>query len=72
MSIDEMVAALLKEKKDEIKHKDFCVDAFAENDKNNAMKQRSADDQKAKERESREREDSGPTTKSGQFNSRQS
>merc|ERR1712139_413747 len=30
-SIDDMVAALLKEKADEIKHKDFCVDEFNKN-----------------------------------------
>jgi len=27
-AIDDMVSQLLKEKEDEIKHKDFCVDEF--------------------------------------------
>merc|ERR1719330_1185649 len=30
-AIDDMVAQLLKEKEDEIKHKDFCVDEFNSN-----------------------------------------
>lgn len=30
-AIDDMVAQLLKEKQDEIKHKDFCVDEFNTN-----------------------------------------
>merc|ERR1719343_1597279 len=30
-AIDDMIAALLKEKEDEIKHKDFCVDEFNTN-----------------------------------------
>ena len=30
-SIDDMVAALLKENADEINHKDFCVDEFNNN-----------------------------------------
>merc|ERR1712066_39029 len=30
-AIDEMIAQLLKEKEDEIKHKDFCVDEFNTN-----------------------------------------
>jgi predicted neutral ceramidase superfamily lipid hydrolase len=32
-AIDDMIAQLLKEKEDEIKHKDFCVDGFNENEK---------------------------------------
>jgi len=30
-AIDDMVAQLLKEKEDEIKHKDWCVDEFNTN-----------------------------------------
>ena len=30
-AIDEMIAQLLKEKEDEVKHKDFCVDGFLAN-----------------------------------------
>merc|ERR1719504_267894 len=30
-AIDDMIAQLLKEKADEIKHKDFCVDEFNQN-----------------------------------------
>merc|ERR1719335_1732783 len=32
-AIDDMVAQLLKDKEDEIKHKDYCVDGFNENEK---------------------------------------
>merc|ERR1719313_2080591 len=32
-AIDDMIAELLKQKEDEIKHKDFCVDGFNENEK---------------------------------------
>merc|ERR1719482_728122 len=36
-AIDEMVTALLKEKQDEIKHRDFCIEELAQNDKQNAV-----------------------------------
>merc|ERR1719156_532446 len=36
-SIDEMVTALLKEKEDEIKHKDYCNKAIAENELQTAV-----------------------------------
>ena len=32
-----MVTALLKEKQDEIKHRDFCIEELAQNDKQNAV-----------------------------------
>merc|ERR1719161_2766366 len=32
-AIDDMIAQLLKDKEDEIKHKDYCVDGFNENEK---------------------------------------
>merc|ERR1719265_3066274 len=32
-AIDDMIAELLKQKEDEIKQKDFCVDGFNENEK---------------------------------------
>jgi len=37
-AIDDMVSALLKEKEDEIKHKDFCTDEFHENEKETQKK----------------------------------
>jgi outer membrane murein-binding lipoprotein Lpp len=36
-AIDEMVTALLKEKQDEIKHRDFCTEELAQNDKQTAI-----------------------------------
>jgi len=36
-AIDEMVTALLKEKQDEIKHRDFCIEELAQNDKQTAV-----------------------------------
>ena len=36
-SIDEMVTALLKEKEDEIAHKDYCNKAIAENELQTAV-----------------------------------
>merc|ERR1712203_514660 len=39
-SIDDMVAALLQEKKDEIKHKDFCVEEFNTNQQKTEEKER--------------------------------
>merc|ERR1719486_588448 len=47
-SIDDMVAALLKEKADEIKHKDFCVDEFNKNQLETEKKERQKEDQLAK------------------------
>jgi len=39
-AIDDMVAQLLKEKEDEIKHKDFCVDEFNKNQLQTEKKER--------------------------------
>merc|ERR1719473_1973297 len=39
-AIDEMIAALLKEKEDEIKHKDFCTDALNKNARAQELKAR--------------------------------
>merc|ERR1719482_2201713 len=36
-AIDEMTTALLKEKQDEIKHRDFCIEELAQNDKSTAV-----------------------------------
>merc|ERR1712072_74072 len=47
-AIDDMVAALLKEKADEIKHKDFCVDEFNKNQLETERKERQKSDQIAK------------------------
>merc|ERR1719183_2699539 len=43
-----MVAQLLKEKEDEIKHKDFCVDEFNTNELQTEKKERSKQDLSAK------------------------
>merc|ERR1719298_46126 len=43
-AIDDMIAQLLKEKEDEIKHKDFCVEGFNENEKNTEKKEREKKD----------------------------
>merc|ERR1719360_452872 len=43
-AIDDMVAALLKEKADEIKHKDFCVDEFNTNQLQTEKKDREKED----------------------------
>merc|ERR1712051_725907 len=42
--IDEMIAQLLKEKEDEIKHKDFCVDEFNSNQLQTEKKEREKKD----------------------------
>jgi len=42
--IDEMIAQLLKEKEDEIKHKDFCVDEFNANQLQTETKEREKQD----------------------------
>merc|ERR1719159_1047719 len=47
-AIDDMVAQLLKEKEDEIKHKDFCVEEFNTNELQTEKKERSKSDLIAK------------------------
>merc|ERR1711966_99717 len=47
-AIDDMVAQLLKEKEDEIKHKDFCVDEFNTNEWQTEKKERAKEDLTAK------------------------
>merc|ERR1712106_1169655 len=47
-AIDDMAAQLLKEKEDEIKHKDFCVDEFNTNELQTEKKERSKEDLTAK------------------------
>jgi outer membrane murein-binding lipoprotein Lpp len=47
-AIDDMVAQLLKEKQDEIKHKDFCVDEFNTNQLQTERKEREKQDLLAK------------------------
>merc|ERR1712226_1626284 len=47
-AIDEMVSALLKEKADEIKHKDFCVEEFNTNQLQTEKKEREKSDLIAK------------------------
>jgi chromosome segregation ATPase len=47
-AIDDMVTALLKEKEDEIKHRDFCVDAFHKNESETTKTTRDRDDLLAK------------------------
>merc|ERR1711966_251578 len=47
-AIDDMVAQLLKEKEDEIKHKDFCVDEFNTNELQTEKKERAKSDLNAK------------------------
>merc|ERR1719405_294613 len=42
-AIDEMIAALLKEKADEIKHKDFCTEGLNNNERETELKQRDID-----------------------------
>merc|ERR1719261_470018 len=39
-AIDEMITALLKEKEDEIKHKDFCTDGLNKNEREQELKAR--------------------------------
>merc|ERR1719343_1277126 len=43
-AIDDMIAALLKQKEDEIKHKDFCVDELNENQLETEKKERDKSD----------------------------
>merc|ERR1719401_3391740 len=47
-AIDDMVAQLLKEKEDEIKHKDFCTDEFNSNELQTEKKTRTKEDLAAK------------------------
>merc|ERR1719215_594837 len=47
-AIDDMIAQLLKEKADEIKHKDFCVDEFNTNQLQTEKKEREKQDLTAK------------------------
>merc|ERR1719223_1067667 len=47
-AIDDMIAQLLKEKEDEIKHKDFCVDEFNSNQLQTEKKNREKQDVIAK------------------------
>merc|ERR1719183_3134128 len=47
-AIDDMVGQLLKEKDDEIKHKDFCVDEFNTNELQTEKKERAKQDLTAK------------------------
>merc|ERR1711907_31190 len=47
-AIDDMVSQLLKEKEDEIKHKDFCVDEFNTNELQTEKKEREKEDLIAK------------------------
>merc|ERR1719253_1215565 len=47
-AIDEMIAALLKEKEDEIKHKDFCTDALNKNVRAQELKARDISELEAK------------------------
>merc|ERR1740127_169732 len=47
-AIDDMVTQLLKEKEDEIKHKDFCTDEFNSNELQTEKKTRSKQDLEAK------------------------
>merc|ERR1719506_528144 len=46
-AIDEMIAALLKEKADEIKHKDFCVEGLNTNERETELKQRDIEELEA-------------------------
>merc|ERR1719372_4054 len=47
-AIDDMIAQLLKEKEDEIKQKDFCVDEFNQNQLQTEKKEREKQDLLAK------------------------
>merc|ERR1719171_2558631 len=47
-AIDDMVAQLLKEKEDEIKHKDFCVDGFNTNERDTERNERQKKDHEEK------------------------
>merc|ERR1719161_1804417 len=47
-SIEDMVEKLIKEKEDEIKHKDFCIEEINANERDTEMKERDRDDLIAK------------------------
>merc|ERR1719478_1719273 len=47
-SIEDMVEKLIKEKEDEIKHKDFCIEEINANERDTEMKERDRDDLVAK------------------------
>jgi len=47
-SIQDMIDALIKEKKDEIKHKDFCIEELNVNERDTEMKERDRSDLEAK------------------------
>jgi len=47
-SIQDMIDALIKEKEDEIKHKDFCVEELNSNERDTEMKERDKSDLEAK------------------------
>merc|ERR1719335_1678092 len=47
-SISDMVEKLIKEKEDEIKHKDFCIEEINNNERDTEMKERDRDDLVAK------------------------
>jgi len=47
-SIQDMVDKLIKEKEDEIKHKDFCIEEINNNERDTEMKERDRDDLVAK------------------------
>merc|ERR1719162_584744 len=47
-SIEDMVEKLIKEKEDEIKHKDFCIEEINNNERDTEMKERDRDDLVAK------------------------
>merc|ERR1719191_2223008 len=47
-SIEDMVEKLIKEKEDEIKHKDFCIEEINANERETEMKERDRDDLIAK------------------------
>merc|ERR1719440_2073501 len=46
-AIDEMITALLQEKKDEIKHKDFCTEGLNTNERETELKQRDIEELEA-------------------------
>merc|ERR1719146_151276 len=47
-SIQDMIEKLIKEKEDEIKHKDFCVEELNSNERDTEMKERDRADLEAK------------------------
>jgi len=47
-SVEDMIEKLLKEQKDEIKHKDFCIEEINSNERDTEMKERDRSDLEAK------------------------